>query len=116
VQVLVLATVTAAGEPRTAPVDGLFFKGRFWFGSSHRSMRFRHIRARPQVSATVTHGEEVAVIVHGKAREVDTSAPEHSDFRDYLLDVYGESWNDWGAAAPYAVIEPARMFTYRASG
>jgi uncharacterized pyridoxamine 5'-phosphate oxidase family protein len=112
----VLGTVTAAGEPRTAPVDALFFKGRFWFGSSHESMRFRHIRARPQVSATVNRGEEFAVIVHGRAREIDTSASEHRGFRDYLLEAYGEGWSDWGAGAAYAVIEPERMFSYRAPG
>ena len=48
VQVLALATVTARGEPRVAPVDGLFFRGRWHFGSSDRSARFRHIRARPR--------------------------------------------------------------------
>jgi hypothetical protein len=29
VQVLDLATVTPRGEPRVAPVDGLFFRGKF---------------------------------------------------------------------------------------
>lgn len=113
VQVLHLATVTASGEPRVAPVDGLFFRGRFWFGSSEKSMRFRHIRARPAVSATVTHGEEFAVVVHGTAQEVDLGAPEHRGFRDYLGEVYGSDWEDWGSEAPYARIEPARMFTFR---
>src|SRR4051794_21596245 len=44
VQVLDLATVTPRGEPRVAPVDGFFFRGRFWFGSSPHSTRFRNIR------------------------------------------------------------------------
>ena len=56
VQVLDLATVTPAGEPRVAPVDGLFFRGRFWFGSAEQSMRFRNIRANPAVSGVVTRG------------------------------------------------------------
>jgi uncharacterized pyridoxamine 5'-phosphate oxidase family protein len=109
VQVLHLATVTASCEPRLAPVDGLFFRGRFWFGSSHRSARFRHIRARPQVSAAVTRGEEFAVIVHGSAHEVDTAIPETRPFRDYCIEVYGE---DLSGSAPYARIEPATMFTF----
>ena len=113
VQLLSLATVTAAAEPRVAPVDGLFFRGRFWFGSSHESVRFRHIRARPSVSATVTRGEELAVVVHGTAHEADTSAPEVEPFRRYLLETYGESWNEWGASAAYARIDPSKMFTYR---
>ena len=71
VQVLALATVTARGEPRVAPVDGLFFRGRWHFGSSERSARFRHIRTRPAVSAAHIRGEELAVIVHGRAVEID---------------------------------------------
>lgn len=113
VQVLHLATVTAKGEPRVAPVDGLFFRGRFWFGSSHDSMRFRHIRARPQVSATVTHGEPFAVVVHGIAHEVDIKAEEIRPFVDYLLEVYGSDWSGWGRESPYARIEPRTMFTFR---
>jgi hypothetical protein len=32
VGVQVLGTVTPRGEPRVAPVDGLFFRGSLWFG------------------------------------------------------------------------------------
>jgi uncharacterized pyridoxamine 5'-phosphate oxidase family protein len=113
VQVLAVATVTARGEPRVAPVDGLFFRGRFHFGSAHNSARFRHLRARPAVSATHLRGEELAVIVHGTAHEIDTSAPEHAPFRAFLMETY-PGWESWAGDAPYAVIEPATMFTYRA--
>ncbi len=113
VQVLAVATVTARGEPRVAPVDGLFFRGRFHFGSAHSSARFRHLRARPAVSATHLRGEELAVIVHGTAHEIDTSAPEHARFRAFLMETY-PGWESWASDAPYAVIEPATMFTYRA--
>jgi uncharacterized pyridoxamine 5'-phosphate oxidase family protein len=113
VQVMSLATVTAKCEPRVAPVDGLFLGGRFWFGSSERSQRFRHIRARPAVSANVTRGEQFAVIVHGKAVEVDVSSPQQQRLRDYLHEVYGAEWDEWGLNAPHARIEPERMFTLR---
>ena len=114
VQVLALATVTARCEPRVAPVDGLFFRGRFHFGSSERSARFRHLRARPAVSATHLRGEELAVVVHGHAREIDPRAAEHAGFRAYLNETY-PGWDDagWAAGSPYAVIEPAKMFTFR---
>src|SRR5918992_4819538 len=72
VQVLNLATVTRACAPRVAPVDGLFYRGRFWFGSAAASVRFVHLRERTQVSASHTRGEELAVIVHGTATMVDT--------------------------------------------
>ena len=112
VQVLALATVTAKGEPRVAPVDGLFFRARFWFGSSETSARFRHIRARPAVSATHLRGEELAIVVHGRAVEADVAGPEHAAFRAYLLETYPD-WESWGAGSPYARIEPSAMFTFR---
>jgi hypothetical protein len=33
-RLLVLATVTADGRPITSPVDGIFYRGSFYFGSS----------------------------------------------------------------------------------
>lgn len=110
VRVLNLATVTAAGEPRVAPVDGLFYRGHFWFGSSPESARFRHITRRPQVSAAHTVGEELAVIVHGIANRIDPSAD--AGFRACCLEVYGPSWEEWGAGAAYARIDAARMYTF----
>ena len=114
VQVLALATVTVRGEPRVAPVDGLFFRGRWHFGSSERSARFRHIRARPAVSATHLRGEELAIVVHGRAFEIDPRSAEQAEFRAYLNETY-PGWDDadWAAGAPYARIEPSAMFTFR---
>ena len=110
VQVLNLATVTARGEPRVAPVDGLFYRARFWFGSAHDSARFRHLRRRPAVSAAHTRGEELAIIVHGLAVEVSLDG---HPFRDYCYEVYGEAWDEFGPGAAYACIEPKAMFTFR---
>ena len=112
IQVLALATVTAAGEPRVAPVDGHFYRGRFYFGSAADSLRFRNIRERPSVSATVTHGEEFAVVVHGNAVEVDPRAPENSDFRAFLDEQYKGDWVDRGPQSPYARIDATKMFTF----
>lgn len=111
VQVLSLGTVTAKGEPRVAPVDGLFYRARWYFGSSEQSARFRHIRKRPAVSATHVRGEELAVIVHGEAREIDPRTEDRGGFHRYLLETYGTDWTEWGGDAPYAVIEPHKMFT-----
>ncbi|MEJ7804051.1 MAG: pyridoxamine 5'-phosphate oxidase family protein [Candidatus Limnocylindria bacterium] len=62
-RLLTLATVTADGRPIAGPVDGIFFRGAFHFGSAPDSVRFRHIGARPQVSATHLPGEQLAVTV-----------------------------------------------------
>src|SRR5213596_1484893 len=85
---LALATVTADGRPLVGPVDGIFYRGAFHFGSSPDSMRFRHIRSRPQVSAAHLVGEELAVTVHGRATPVDTRPDTGAAFREALLEVY----------------------------
>src|SRR5947209_15707968 len=93
---LALATVTRDGRPIVGPVDGIFYRGAFHFGSSPDSVRFRHIRQRPFVSATHVPSEEFAVTVHGRATEVDVRAPDHDGFRRPLLEIYvpryGPEW------------------------
>src|SRR6059058_1707025 len=116
---LSLATVTADCRPIVGPVDGIFFRGAFYFGSAANSVRFRHIRARPQVSATHLPGEELAVTVHGRAVPIDVASPEHAAFRHTLLEIYapryGEGWEQdfLDAVSPlYARIDADRMFTF----
>jgi uncharacterized pyridoxamine 5'-phosphate oxidase family protein len=113
VRVLDLATVTAACEPRVSPVDGLFFRGHFYFGSGDESMRFRHLRARPQVSACHTIGETFAAILHGRATEIDVRAPDQRPFFDYVHEVYPD-WDKWYGddTPPYARIDPTAMYAY----
>jgi uncharacterized pyridoxamine 5'-phosphate oxidase family protein len=113
VRVLDLATVTAACEPRVSPVDGLFYRGRFYFGSGEESARFRHLRKRPQVSACHTIGETFATIVHGRAVEIDVRGTDQRGFFDYVHEVY-PSWDEWysGQTPPYARIEPEVMYAY----
>jgi nitroimidazol reductase NimA-like FMN-containing flavoprotein (pyridoxamine 5'-phosphate oxidase superfamily) len=114
---LALGTVTADGRPIVGPVDGIFLRGAFHFGSSPHSVRFRHIRARPQVSATHLPGEELAVTVHGRAVPVDVGAESGAELRQALLDVYvpryGPEWEKFLDRGPvYARIEPERMFAF----
>jgi Pyridoxamine 5'-phosphate oxidase len=116
-RLLSLATVTSDGRPIVGPVDGIFYRGSFHFGSSPDSLRFRHIRTRPQVSATHLPGEEFAVTVHGRAVPVDIHGPSGADFRSVLLEVYvpryGPGWEEFLDSGPvYARIEAERMFTF----
>ncbi|SHF39547.1 pyridoxamine 5'-phosphate oxidase family protein [Streptoalloteichus hindustanus] len=111
-RVMALATTTATGEPRVGPVDGLFYRGRLHFGSGANSLRFRHVRARPAVSASVIDGERLQITVHGRAREV---FPAQDDgLESFLVGVYGRAaWDSWMSALPWARIEPDRMITFR---
>jgi hypothetical protein len=120
-RLLALATVTADGRPIVGPVDGIFFRGAFHFGSSPDSVRFRHIGARPHVSATHLPGEELAVTVHGRAVPVDVQGPSGAAFRQALLDVYvpryGAEWEEFLDSGPvYARIDADRMFTFHMAG
>lgn len=114
---LTLATSTADGRPLASPVDGIFFRGMFHFGSAPDSVRFRHIADRPSVSATHLPGEHFAVTVHGIAEMIDLRAPEHAEFRRTLLDVYvpryGPEWETFVDSGPvYARIRPERMYCF----
>jgi len=118
-RLLALATVSSAGRPIVGPVDGIFFRGAFHFGSAPDSVRFRHIQARPHVSATHLPGEDFAVTVHGRAVPLDVGAEENAVFRQTLLDVYvpryGEEWSHFLDSGPaYARIDAERMFSYAA--
>jgi Pyridoxamine 5'-phosphate oxidase len=116
---LSVATVTADGRPLVGAVDGIFYRGRFHFGSSPDSVRFRHLRRRPAVSAMHLPGEEVAFTVHGRAVFIDITAAEHAGFRRTLLDIYtpryGEEWEEsfLNSGPQYVRIEAERMFTFR---
>jgi pyridoxamine 5'-phosphate oxidase-like protein len=115
-RLLALATATSDGRPIVGPVDGIFFRGAFHFGSAPDSVRFRHVRARPYVSATHLPGEELAVTVHGRAVLVDVKTGQ---FRESLLEVYvpryGPQWeHDFLDSGPvYARIDADRMFTFQ---
>jgi uncharacterized pyridoxamine 5'-phosphate oxidase family protein len=114
---LVLATVTQDGRPLNGPVDGIFYRGKFYFGSAPDSVRFRHIFERPRVSATHLPGEELAVTVHGRAVPIDVADVDESGFRQTLLDIYvpryGPDWENFlDSGVQYARIDPERMFTF----
>jgi uncharacterized pyridoxamine 5'-phosphate oxidase family protein len=112
---LALATVTVDGRPIVGPIDGIFFRGAFHFGSAPDSIRFRHIGERPHVSATHLPGEELAITVHGRAVEVDVSS---GPLREAILGIYVPRYGDGWAAdildagSVYARVEAERMFAF----
>jgi nitroimidazol reductase NimA-like FMN-containing flavoprotein (pyridoxamine 5'-phosphate oxidase superfamily) len=114
-RLLVLATVNAAGRPLTGPVDGVFHRGSFYFGTSPDAVRWRHLRRNRAVSATHLPSEDWAVIVHGAAIPVDTSRATPNGLRATLLEVYtpryGPKWEEFlDSGTAYARIEAERMF------
>jgi pyridoxamine 5'-phosphate oxidase-like protein len=119
-RLLALATVSTTGRPVVGPVDGIFLRGSFHFGSAPDSARARHIAACPWVSATHLPGEELAITVHGKAMPVDVGAPDGAELRATLLEIYvpryGPGWEtEFLDSGPvYWRIEAERIFAFSA--
>lgn len=114
-RLLVVATVTADGRPLTGPVDGIFYRGSFCFGTDTGAVRARHLRRSPAVSATHLPGEDWAVTVHGRAVPAGTGPAEAGGLRSVLLDLYvpryGPQWQEFLDSGPlYYRIEAERMF------
>lgn len=117
---LVVTTVTADGRPIGGPLDGVFFRGSFYFGTSPASIRLRHLRNRPSVSATHLPSEEFAVTVHGRAVPIDVKDPSERAFRQTLLDTYmpryGPEWEQFLDSGPvFARVDAERMFSFHMS-
>ena len=111
-KVLVLATVTARGEPRTSCLDGHFRHGRWLFGTAATAVKARHMRARPAVSATYVDGERLGVFTHGTAHVVSDGV-EFEEYNAYFTEFYGSDPQTWdGAGVVYAAIEPSWMVAY----
>ncbi len=117
-RLLVLATVTADGRPLTAPVDGYFLHGDFWFSLGTGAVRTRHLTARAAVSATHLPDESLAVTVHGSAQRFDLRGDDCADLRQAMLDHYlpiqGLSFAEWmdEVEAVGARLAPDKMFTF----
>jgi general stress protein 26 len=112
---LVVATVTAAGEPRCSAVDGLFLHGRFWFSTSAESVKVVHLEHRHAVSAAHVVGDDVGVFVHGHARVVRGGPGEADELRHFWTEVYDASPEDWVRTptdARYVEIEATSMYSY----
>ena len=93
-----LAAVTSSGAPLVAPVDGIFFRGKVWFGLPADAVRARLVRLDPRVSASYSCGS-FAFILHGSAHEVDDADPRWPEYeaamRELYVAQYGVGWIDW---------------------
>lgn len=81
---IVVGTVTSSGEPRVAPVDGHFIHGRFWFGTGQAAFRIQHLRRNPAVSACHLAGDDLGIVVHGRASLFGPEDPEGEMMREHF--------------------------------
>ena len=112
--VLSLATVTADGRPLVGPVDGIFYRGAFWFGTGSSAVRAHHLARNPAVSGTYAVGESLAVTVHGEAHKFDLNDEE--GFVAVCREIYGAGWGEWAGAASYYRVGARAVFTFSMDG
>ena len=111
-KVLVVATVTAAGEPRTSCVDGHFLHGTWMFGTAGYARKARDLQARPAISATHVDGEQLAAFTHGQAEYITPDDPRFEPFDKHFIGHYGSSSRDWGPEPVFVEIRPEWMVGY----
>jgi hypothetical protein len=107
-----LATVTAKGEPRVAPIDAVFLHGDFYVPTVAQAARARHLARRPGVSLTYYEGQAMAVIVHGSASAIGGEAPTFAELEEIRVAAGGQSIAEWSGDPVFLKVIPDLFYTY----
>ena len=110
-----LATVTAKGEPRVAPINALFYRGSFHIPTVAQAARARHLAKRPGASLTYYEGNELAVIVHGQAAAIAQGTPTFDELDEIQMQSGQQSPRAWAGDAVYLKVEASAVYTYASS-
>ena len=108
-----VATVTARGEPRVAPVGVALVRGHFVVPTVAEAARAKAIKVRPAVSISHFDEGDLAIIAHGHARTIGQLDPlfrelaalqrEFSDGRDVT---------NWEGTGVYLWMTPQTLYTF----
>lgn len=107
-----LATVTARGEPRVAPIWSILFRGQFYIPTVATAVRTRHLIQRPGISFTHYIGNELAIIVHGQARLIRENDALFTELETLLHTMTGERVSNWGEGV-YIQILAETIYTFQ---
>jgi uncharacterized pyridoxamine 5'-phosphate oxidase family protein len=105
-------TVNERGEPRVAPQDGVFIRGRFRVSTGGRAARLRHLRANPACSAAHMDGDTIGIVVHGRATIIGRDDEGVEEIEPVWRDIYDSSPFEWGGGVVLMRIEPSSMWAY----
>ena len=111
-KVIVVATVTATGEPRTSCADGHFLHGTWIFGTDAGAHKARHLRVRPALSVTYADGERMALFTHGYGELIAMQDPDFKELDEHFIAHYGSSPREWSAAPVFIRVRPTWMIGY----
>ena len=106
------ATVNPKGEPRVAPLDGVFIRGRFTVSTGGRAARLAHLRANPACSAAHMDGDTVGIVAHGSATIIGRGDDGVNELEQAWRDIYGSSPFEWGEGVVFMRVEPTSMWAY----
>ena len=106
------ATVNERGEPRVAPLDGVFIRGRFTVSTGGRAARLRHLRANRACSAAHMDGDTIGIVVHGHATIIGRDDEGVDEIEPIWRDIYESSPFEWGEGVVFIRIEPSSMWAY----
>jgi hypothetical protein len=107
-----VATTTARGEPRVAPVGVACYRGHFVVPTVAESARARAIRARPAISITRFDGQDFAVIVHGHATVIREDDPLFAELARIQKDLTNQDIRTWSGEGVYLWVTPESLYTY----
>jgi uncharacterized pyridoxamine 5'-phosphate oxidase family protein len=105
-------TVNERGEPRVAPLDGVFIRGRFTVSTGGEAARLRHLRANPACSAAHMDGDRIGIVVHGHATIIGQGDEGVEEIEPVWTEIYGWSPFEWGGGVVFMRIEPTSMWAY----
>jgi hypothetical protein len=111
IQNVALATVTAKGEPRVAPIGSLFYRGQFHIPTVATAARTRMIAAHPAVSLTHYAGIDLAIIAHGNATLIPADHADFAALEAMQRGASGSSVKDWSEGV-YLRVEAESLVTY----
>ena len=107
-----LATTTARGEPRVAPINALLVRAAFHVPTVAQAARTRHLAARPAASLTYFEGTDLAVVAHGQVAIIDTNDPAFAELDGVQVESGNESPTEWQGDGVYLRLDADRLFTY----
>jgi Pyridoxamine 5'-phosphate oxidase len=107
-----LATVTARGEPRVAPIGALFVRAAFHVPTVAQAARTRHLAARPAASVTYFEGNDLAVVAHGRVEIIDPGDSAFAELDAVQVECGAQSPTEWQGDAVFLRLDADKLFTY----
>jgi len=108
------ATVNERGEPRVAPLDGVFIHGRLTVSTGDGAARLRHLRGNAACSAAHIDGDTIGIVLNGRATLVGRGDDGVGEIEPVWRELYGSSPFEWGEGVTFMRVEPSSMWAFAA--